>query len=120
MAEQIRELTCIGCPLGCTIMVTMNDKEILSVTGNTCKRGDDYARNEVIAPKRTVTTTVKLTGGRNRVVPVKTKGDIPKEDIFKCIEELSKITLTSPVAIGQVVVENVCNSGVDVVVTQNM
>lgn len=59
-----RTLTCIGCPLGCTVEVTTENGQILSVTGNTCKRGEDYARKEVTNPTRIVTTTVRVSGGR--------------------------------------------------------
>ena len=58
-----RELTCIGCPLGCPLMVTMENGAVVSVTGNTCPRGDAYARTEVTAPSRIVTTTVPGPGG---------------------------------------------------------
>ena len=58
-----RELTCIGCPLGCALRVTMENGAVVSVEGNTCPRGDAYARKEVTAPSRIVTTTVPVTGG---------------------------------------------------------
>ena len=58
-----RELTCIGCPMGCPLTVTMEAGEVISVTGNTCKRGDIYARKEVTNPTRIVTSTVRVTGG---------------------------------------------------------
>ena len=58
-----RELTCIGCPMGCPLTVTMKAGEVISVTGNTCKRGDIYARKEVTNPTRIVTSTVRVTGG---------------------------------------------------------
>ena len=77
-----RELTCIGCPLGCSITVTMENAEILDVTGNTCKRGDAYARKEVTHPTRIVTSTVRVSGGTIPMVSCKTKEDIPKEKIF--------------------------------------
>ena len=60
---EIKELTCINCPMGCRITVEMDGEEIISVTGNTCKRGETYARTEVTAPVRTVTTTIKVIGG---------------------------------------------------------
>mgnify|MGYP000763434713 CR=1 FL=1 len=80
-----RELTCIGCPLGWSITVTMKNAEILDVTGNTCKRGDAYARKEVTHPTRIVTSTVRVSGGTIPMVSCKTKEDIPKEKIFAII-----------------------------------
>ena len=70
-----RILTCIGCPLGCLVTVELENGEVVSVTGNTCKRGDDYVRKEVTMPTRIVTSTVKVTGGNAPTVSVKTKSD---------------------------------------------
>lgn len=84
MSETIRELTCIGCPLGCSITVTMNGTDVVSVTGNTCPRGDAYARKEVTNPTRIVTSTVRVEGGISPMVNVKTASDIPKAKIFEC------------------------------------
>ena len=77
------ELTCISCPLGCPLKVeTDGAGQVVSVTGNTCKRGEAYGRKEVTAPTRTVTSTVKVEGAGVPVVSVRTKTDIPKEKIF--------------------------------------
>ena len=76
-----RELICIGCPLGCALTVSMEGAEVVSVTGNTCKRGDVYARKEVTNPTRIVTSTVKVSNGTADMVSVKTKEDVPKEKI---------------------------------------
>ncbi|MBE5900428.1 MAG: DUF1667 domain-containing protein [Lachnospiraceae bacterium] len=115
-----RNLTCIGCPLGCMITVTMQGETIEKITGNTCKRGEAYARTEVTAPVRTVTSTVKVTGGSLPVVSVKTKADIPKEKIFACMEELNAVKVKAPVHIGDVILENVCETGIPVVATSNI
>lgn len=117
---KIRELTCINCPLGCQLKVEMNGDEIISVSGNTCKRGEVYARKEVVSPTRTVTSTVSVEGGVHPVVPVKTKGDIPKSEIFDCMKEINKVSVCAPVHIGDVIIKNVLGSGVDVVATANM
>ena len=81
-----RNLTCIGCPMGCALLVEMNGKEIISVTGNTCKKGAEYAVKEVTDPTRIVTTTVRVKNGNMPVVSVKTAQDIPKGKIFDCVE----------------------------------
>ena len=78
----IRELTCIGCPMGCPLTVTMEAGEVISVTGNTCKRGDIYARKEVTNPTRIVTSTVRVTGGDADMVSVKTSWDIIFEKLL--------------------------------------
>ncbi|MCI9440427.1 MAG: DUF1667 domain-containing protein [Ruminococcus sp.] len=114
-----RELTCIGCPLGCAVAVEMGeDGQITSVTGNTCKRGGDYARKEVTNPTRIVTSTVKVEGGMLDMVSVKTKSDIPKDKIFACVEGLKGICVKAPVHIGDTIVENIAGTGVDVVATK--
>ena len=108
--SEIKELICIGCPLGCPLTVEMEQKEVLSVTGNTCANGDRYAR--------TVTSTVIVEGGEQAVVSVKTALDIPKNKIFDCMAELAKIKISAPVAIGDVVVKNIADTGVSVVATR--
>ena len=115
-----RKLTCIGCPMGCPLTVVMNGKEVVSVTGNTCKRGDVYARKEVTAPTRIVTSTVKVSGGSIDMVSVKTKEDIPKGKIFECIKALKNIVVPAPVHIGDVILENVAGTGVSIVATKNV
>lgn len=115
-----RELTCIGCPLGCAVTVEMENGEVVSVTGNTCKRGDDYARKEVTNPTRIVTSIVNVTGGHLDMVSVKTRSDIPKGKIFDCAKALKGVTVAAPVHIGDVIVENVAGTGVDVIATKEI
>jgi len=115
-----KNLTCIGCPLGCRITVELENGEVVSVTGNTCKRGDDYARKEVISPARIVTSTVKVRGGNVPAVSVKTKSDIPKDKIFDCVKALKEVVVQAPVAIGDVILENVAGTGVDIVATKGV
>ena len=113
-----RELICIGCPLGCMIQVEMDGAEVVSVTGNTCKRGDDYARKEVTNPTRIVTSIVNVTGGH--LVSVKTKSDIPKGKIFDCVKALKGVTVEAPVHIGDVIVSDVAGTGVDIIATKEI
>lgn len=114
-----RELTCIGCPLGCAVEAEIEENgQIVNVTGNTCKRGDDYARKEVTNPTRIVTSTVRVEGGTSDMVSVKTKTDIPKNKIFACMEGLKGVCVKAPVHIGDVIVENIAGTGVDVVATK--
>lgn len=113
-----KELICIGCPLGCNLTVEMDGGQVVSVNGNTCKRGDDYARKELTDPRRIVTSTVPVSGGNLPVVSVKTASDIPKGKIRECLCALKGVTLTAPVQIGDVIVENVADTGVDVVATK--
>ena len=115
-----RNLTCIGCPLGCSITVRMEGGSVISVEGNTCKRGDDYARKEVTNPTRIVTTTVRVSGGSEAMVSVKTKSDIPKDKIFYCGRALKNAKVEAPVHIGDVICKDIAGTGVDIVATKNV
>lgn len=113
-----RELICIGCPMGCPLIVTMNGTSVVDVTGYTCPRGKAYAEKEVTNPTRIVTSTVKVEGGDRPFVSVKTKEDIPKEKIFDCMKEINTITAKAPIAIGDVVLDNVAGTGIAIVATK--
>lgn len=115
-----RELICIGCPLGCNLTVTMDNGQVTDVTGNTCKRGDIYARKEVTKPTRIVTSTVKVSGGIAPMVSVKTQSDIPKEKISDCVAALKNVIARAPVSIGDILVSDVAGTGVDIVATKNV
>lgn len=118
--SDIRELTCINCPLGCSIRVEMEGNEIVSVSGNNCNRGDTYARNEVISPVRVVTSSVRVEEGERAVVSVKTKSPIPKDSIFACVNAMKDVVVKAPVNIGDVVIGNIADTGVDLVATANV
>ncbi len=115
-----RDLICIGCPMGCMITVSMENGEVVSVTGNTCKRGDTYARKEVTNPTRIVTSSVRVTDGVLPVVSVKTKEDIPKEKIADCMKALKEVTVKAPVHIGDVLLTDVAGTGVDIIATKEI
>ena len=117
---EIRNLTCIGCPMGCPLTVKLEDTEVINIEGNTCKRGAVYGKKEVTNPTRIVTTTVRVSGGAETVVSVKTKEDIPKGKIFDCVEALRDVCVEAPVQIGDVILENVAGTGVDIVATGNV
>lgn len=111
------KMTCINCPMGCTLEVNKEGDKI-SVSGNACMRGDVYGRQEFTSPKRALTSLVKVKGGG--VVPCKTEGLIPKDKIFAVLEELKKVTLSLPVKIGDIIINNVLDLGIDIVVTKNL
>lgn len=112
----IKELTCISCPLGCALRVEINEAgEAVSVSGNTCRRGEEYGKKEVTAPVRAVTSTVKVIGGAAPVVPVRTENNIPKEKIFECMKAIRAAEIAAPVAIGDVVISNVAGTGVRII-----
>ena len=101
--------------MGCPLVVTMDGGEVVSVTGNTCKRGEIYGRKEVTNPTRIVTSTVRVSGGSIDMVSVKTKGKI-----FDCVKALKTVEVAAPVHIGDVILKDVAGTGVDVVATKNV
>ena len=115
-----RELTCIGCPMGCPLTVELENGAVTAVYGNTCPRGDAYARKEVTAPTRIVTSTVRVTGGTLAMVSCKTRSDIPKGKIFDVVRALKDVEVSAPITIGQVLAENVAGTGVDIIATKNI
>ena len=113
-----RKLICVACPRGCPVTVTLDEnKNILNIEGFTCKRGEEYARAEVTHPERSLTSTVRVSGGMAYVVPCKTSTAIPKELLFDAMEEINKASIAAPVHIGDVIIENLLGTGADVVAT---
>ena len=106
--------------MGCPLTVEIDGGEVVSVTGNTCKRGDVYARKEVTNPTRIVTSTVRVSGGSIDMVSVKTKEDIPKGKIFEIVAALRQVTAHAPVKIGDVLLADAAGTGVDIVATKNV
>lgn len=113
----IRELTCINCPMGCLLTVTLDGDTITDISGNTCPRGKTYAEKEVTDPTRVVTSTIRVKGGKKDRVACKTERDIPKEKIFAVMEEINSAEAQAPVVIGEVLIANVADTGVDVIAT---
>ena len=113
----IKELTCINCPMGCLLTVTMDGDEIKDISGYTCPRGRTYAEKEVTNPTRVVTSTMKVVGGKKERVACKTAHDIPKDKIAAVMEAINAAEAVAPVVIGEVLIANVAGTGVDVIAT---
>lgn len=111
-----KNLTCIICPLGCQLEAALENGQVTAVTGNTCPRGAEYAKNECTNPQRTVTTTVRCADGR--VLPVKTDRTIPKDKVMACMAAINKATASLPVSAGDVIISDVF--GANVVACRNM
>lgn len=116
-----RDLVCIVCPMGCrmTIETDESSENGYKVEGNTCKRGITYAVKEVTNPTRVITTTVKIEEFHLRRLPVRTDGEVPKEMIFDCMKEINKVTIKPPVKTGDVIVEDILGTGVNVVASRS-
>ncbi len=116
--SKTRKLTCIVCPRGCEMEIFLGEGgEVVSVTGNACKRGEVYANDECTHPRRTVTSTVMLEDGSP--LAVKTSSTVPKEKIFDVMAEINRAVAKRGTKIGDVIIEDVCGTGVSVVATAN-
>lgn len=110
-----RNLTCIVCPLGCSLEAEIEEGKVISVSGNTCPRGKEYAETECTHPTRTVTSTVRCENGA--MLSVKTSKPIPKEKMQECMDRINHFAARLPVRIGDVLIPDVF--GADVIATQN-
>lgn len=119
----LKTITCIRCPLGCSLTVAKPAEQNMSefiITGNKCLRGKKYATEEMVAPKRTITSTVKISGSAYPVIPIKTSQPIPKEKIFAIMHILAKFSAAAPVYINDVIIHNIANTEVDIIATKTI
>lgn len=114
-----KELICINCPLGCALTVHQDEQGGVFVSGNTCPRGEEYGRTEVTDPRRTVTSTVRIRGEKDCVLPVKTAAPIPKGKIKECMEALRTVEVTLPASAGDIILEDVAGTGIPVIATKS-
>ncbi len=113
-------ITCINCPVGCRMTVSLSDtSEFLSVTGNTCPRGAKYAQQECTLPERMITAVIPVAGSETPL-SVKTASPVPKKLISSVIDELARVQVSLPVTIGQIVLPDVLNTGVDIIATRSL
>ena len=113
-----KEIICTVCPRGCHITVEGEGEAILSVEGFACKRGQEYASAEFAHPVRILTTTVKMAGVSNDLIPVRSNKPLPKEKLFDCMAVIRATQVTRPVALHDVLIPNICGTGVDIVATK--
>ena len=115
------EMICIVCPMSCHMEIEQaEDGTILSVMGNSCNRGDSYARKELTMPMRMLTTTVAIEGALHRRLPVILTGEIPKEKQEEVMKEISKICVKAPVLYQQILEQDICGLGVAVMASRSM
>jgi len=112
----MKEYICIVCPKGCHINVDENG----NISGYSCPRGLNYVKQESTDPKRTITSTVLITNRPHTVCPVKTSSSISKKLIFECMDEIKKVRIEAPIHIGDVILKNILNEGVDLVATKEI
>ena len=106
-----KKITCIICPRGCSMTACVQGAQV-TVTGNTCPKGEEYAINECLHPVRTVTATVRVANRPNTMVSVKTETPVPKEQMLEVMAALRKTAVNAPLAIGDVIMYNVCGSNI--------
>ncbi len=116
----VREFTCIVCPNGCDITAEVENGELISVTGATCKRGEAYVKQELTDPRRTISSSVAVRNGELPLVSVRLDTAIPKNRIFDVMQEIGAVRLEAPVHIGDVVIEDILGLGSNVIVTKNV
>ena len=115
-----KEMICIGCPMGCYLNVDYVGTKIDNVSGNRCKVGLEYAEKEVSNPQRTLTTTVKVKNGLFPLVSVRTNKPIPKSRILDAMNLLAKVEVEAPIKIGEPIIQNVLDTGVNIIATKNI
>ncbi len=128
---QTKHLTCIICPMGCSLEVTLPegytqenartvDPSLFKVSGNTCKRGDEYARKELTTPERTLTCTVAVSGGKRPLVTAKTAGEVPKEKLLDCMQAVRRLTVKAPVHAKDILVKDLLHTGIDLIACEDV
>ncbi|HBC87358.1 MAG TPA: molybdopterin oxidoreductase [Lentisphaeria bacterium] len=115
-----KEIICISCPNGCALEVDVENGKVLSIKGSECKKGLEYAKNEILNPIRFVTTTVKITGSSLPLLPVRTSMPVPRELCSKIVKKASKIKVKAPVKIGQIIAPDILSSGADLIATRSL
>ena len=115
-----KEIICTVCPRGCHIMVEGDGEKVLTAEGYSCKRGLEYANTEYAHPVRILTTTVKIAGVQNDLLPVRSSQPVPKEKLFACMDVIRTTAVKLPVQRYDVVIPNICGTGVDIVATKTL
>jgi len=120
MEIEIHEVVCILCPVGCRIVVETKDGEVVSVDNAGCERGEDYSLQEIRSPVRDFFTTIRVADGKIPLVSVRSTEPIPKDMLMPCAAELARRIIQAPVKVGDTIVENLMNLGVDIIATKDV
>lgn len=116
----VKTIICTTCPSGCEMTVKYTDRSNIVITGNRCKKGMYYAENECFDPKRTYTGSVKISGNKRAMLPVRSAAPVPKECLKEISNILSEIELTTPVSMHDVILKDVLGTGVDIISSMTM
>jgi CxxC motif-containing protein len=118
--EETKKFLCVSCPVGCLLKVTVRAKEVLSVADNGCPLGVKYAQNEVVNPVRTFTSTVRVSGASLPVCPVRSRTPLPLSKVGDVTRELATTEATAPISIGQVIIKDICGTGIDIIASRSL
>lgn len=117
--QEVREMVCIVCPVGCHMKVTMDKGQVTKVEGNSCKRGIGYAEAEYTHPTRTLTTTIRVKNGEVPMISVKTDEPVPKSLLKACMKVINEVKIEAPISVGDKIIENILDTGSNIVATRN-
>lgn len=115
-----KDIICIVCPKGCNVTVEYDENGIITMEGYGCNRGIDYVKAEVLHPVRMITSSVKIEGAKYALCPVKTSKPVAKNKMKDIVKEISSVIIKAPVQMGDIIIENVCESGADIIATQTL
>ena len=118
--EETKKFICVSCPVGCLLKVTVRGKEVLSVEDNGCPLGIKYAKNEIANPVRTFTSTVRVSGAHLPVCPVRSRIPLPLSKMRDVASEVAKVQAIAPISIGQILIEDVCGTGSDIIASRSL
>lgn len=118
-AERVKQMVCIICPKGCEAMA-FKEGETIQIKGKVCKKGKDYLTQEFVEPMRTLTSTVVVKNSHMSRLPVRTSGPIPKKDLFRAIDLLSRVTVRPPIRVGEVILPDLLETGIDVIASDDL
>jgi len=115
-----KEIICINCPLGCRLTVAVEEGKVVNISGNTCGKGLEYAKTECLHPTRIMTTTVTIKNAMYSLLSVRTAKPIPKSLVKECVRCLRGVEVEAPVTAGEVIIENILGTGVDIIATKDL
>jgi CxxC motif-containing protein len=114
-----KKLICIECPQGCELLAELKNGQMITVTGNTCPKGENYARSEIENPVRILTTSVLAEGLDRSMISIKSTTPIPKPQIMKAMQTIKKIKITHPVKVGDTIQKKLLNLDIDLIATRS-
>lgn len=113
-----KKLTCIECPVGCSLSVDVENSKVVKISGNQCPKGEEYAVSEIESPMRILTASVLAEGLPLKMIPVRTDKPIPRDSIFRAMDEIKRIRVKGPVAAGDIIAADFLGSGADLIATR--